>query len=137
MVTRLNPYLNFRDEARQALEFYHEGLGGTLDILSFGASGMADDPAVAELVMHGAVVSEIGLTLYAADTPPGMASSRMGNAISVALTSDQEDLRPYWDRLTQGAEIQMPFEIAPWGDRYGAFVDRFGVPWMFDQPGDA
>jgi PhnB protein len=24
----------------------------------------------------------------------------------------------------------MPFDDAPWGDRFGMLVDRFGVSWM-------
>lgn len=137
MVTRLNPYLNFDGNAREALNFYHAALGGTLEFMTFNEGGMGDDPAVAELIMHGALVSEAGLTLFAADTPPGMEKPVMGTAVTVSFTSDDADLRPYWDKLSDGGRIDMPFEVAPWGDRYGAFSDRFGVPWMFDQPGDA
>ncbi|RZL71577.1 MAG: VOC family protein, partial [Rhodococcus sp. (in: high G+C Gram-positive bacteria)] len=72
MVTRLNPYLNFTTEAREALEFYHAALGGKLEIMSFADGGMADDdPTTADLVMHGAVVGDLGLTIYASDAPPG------------------------------------------------------------------
>jgi PhnB protein len=31
----------------------------------------------------------------------------------------------------------MPFEPMPWGDRYGMFTDRFGVPWMVNTQGAA
>jgi PhnB protein len=45
MATRLNPYLNFRDTARQAMEFYQSVLGGELTTSTFGEFGASDDPA--------------------------------------------------------------------------------------------
>ncbi len=134
MVTRLNPYLNFTTEAREALEFYHAALGGTLEILTFGEYGMdGGDPAVAELVMHGAVVSPLGLTLYASDTPPGGDAPKHGTHVNVSLSSDDTDLSEYWDKLTEGAQIVEPFELAPWGDRFGLFNDKFGIAWLVNQ----
>lgn len=53
MTIRLNPYLNFTDRAREALEFYQLVFGGELQIMTFGDGGMSDDPAQADLVMHG------------------------------------------------------------------------------------
>jgi PhnB protein len=35
MTVRLNPYLNFRDTAREALEFYHSVFGGELRMNTF------------------------------------------------------------------------------------------------------
>ena len=71
MTIRLNPYLNFRDQSRAALEFYHSVLGGELTIATFGDYGMSDDPDRADLVMHGHLVSDAGLDIMASDTPPG------------------------------------------------------------------
>lgn len=135
MVTRLNPYLNFETESRAALEFYHDALGGTLQIWTFGEYKMTDDPAYADLVMHGAVTSPDGLTIFASDVPPGGEPPVVGTSINVSLSSDDTDLTPIWDKLTEGAEIVVPFEIAPWGDRFGLFNDKFGVAWLVDQDG--
>ena len=136
MTTRLNPYLNFDTEAREALEFYHAALGGKLEIMSF-ADGHMDggDPAVSDLVMHGAVVGDLGLTIYASDAPPGGDKPVAGTHVNVSISSDDTDLRPIWDKLTEGAEIVVPFEIAPWGDRFGLFNDKFGIAWLIDQDG--
>ena len=35
MTIRLNPYLSFRDNAREAMEFYHSVFGGTLTSNTF------------------------------------------------------------------------------------------------------
>ena len=45
MSTRLNPYLGFRDTARQAMEFYHSVFGGELTVNTFGDLQMNEDPA--------------------------------------------------------------------------------------------
>jgi len=35
MPTKLNPYINFKDNAREAMEFYHSVFGGTLNMNTF------------------------------------------------------------------------------------------------------
>ncbi len=133
MAIALNPYLNFSTEAREALEFYQAALGGELTLSTFGEFGMADDPAQADLVMHGQVTTPLGLTLMASDTPPGGDQPQHGTHVNVSLSSDDTDLQPFWDRLTEGAEIVVPFELAPWGDKFGLFNDRFGIAWLVNQ----
>lgn len=133
MAIALNPYLNFSTEAREALEFYQAALGGDLPLSTFGEFGMADDPAQADLVMHGQVTTPLGLTLMASDTPPGGDQPQHGTHVNVSLSSDDTDLQPFWDRLTEGAEIVVPFELAPWGDKFGLFNDRFGIAWLVNQ----
>jgi PhnB protein len=132
MTIRLNPYLNFRDQSRAALEFYHSVLGGELTIATFGDYGMSDDPARTDLVMHGHLVSDTGLDIMASDTPPGGDDPAMGTAINIALTGDDERLREYFTGLSEGAEVVVPLAPAPWGDEFGLLNDRFGVAWLFN-----
>ncbi|GAA1732791.1 VOC family protein [Aeromicrobium alkaliterrae] len=133
MAIRLNPYLNFATEAREALEFYQSALGGELSIMTFGDSGMSDDPSQADLVMHGQLDTPTGLTLMASDTPPGGDQPQHGTHVNVSLSSGDTDLQSSWDALTEGAEIVVPFELAPWGDKFGLFNDRFGIAWLVNQ----
>ena len=133
MAIALNPYLNFSTEAREALEFYRAALDGDLTLSTFGEFGMADDPAQADLVMHGQVTTPLGLILMASDTPPGGDQPKHGTHVNVSLSSGDTDLQPFWDRLTEGAEIVVPFELAPWGDKFGLFNDRFGIAWLVNQ----
>ncbi|MDR6119730.1 PhnB protein [Aeromicrobium sp. SORGH_AS981] len=132
MTIRLNPYLNFRDQSRAALEFYHSVLGGELTIATFGDYGMSDDPSRADLVMHGHLVSDAGLDIMASDTPPGGDDPAMGTAINIALTGDDERLRDYFTGLSEGAEVVVPLAPAPWGDEFGLLNDTFGVAWLFN-----
>ncbi|WP_418275868.1 VOC family protein [Isoptericola jiangsuensis] len=135
-MAKLNPYISFRSDARPALEFYRSVLGGSLDITTFGSvPGMTDDPADAELVMHGQLDTDGGLTLMAADTPSSMTYVAPTSGMTVAITGDGDDLdhvRGMIAGLSDGAADVLPFERAPWGDYYGQLTDRFGVTWMFN-----
>ncbi|MFE4464043.1 VOC family protein [Oerskovia sp. NPDC056781] len=132
MTTRLNPYLNFRDDARAAIEFYRDVFGGELTISTFADFQAADDPADADKVMHSQLEAPNGLVLMAADTPSSMEYSS-GSSISVSLSGEQADdaeLRGYWDKLSSSGNVTVPLEVAPWGDAFGMCVDRFGVSWL-------
>lgn len=97
MTTRLNPYISFRDNARDAITFYESVFGGELNISTFGDYQASDDPAEAGKVMHAMLETPGGLTLMAADTPNGM-EYNPGDNISVSLSgesSDEAELRGY------------------------------------------
>jgi len=137
MTTRLNPYISFRDNARDAINFYESVFGGELTLSTFGEYQASEDPAEAEKVMHAMLVTPNGLTLMAADTPNGM-DYNPGNNISVSLSGQSEDeaeLRGYWDKLAGGGTVTMPLESAPWGDTFGMCVDKFGIAWLVNIAG--
>jgi PhnB protein len=128
--TTLNPYLNFRSDAKDALAFYSSVLGGELTTSTFGEAGMSQSPAEADLIMHGQITSPSGLVLMAADTPEHMEWSP-GSNIAVSLSGDDvAELTGYWDRLSEGATITVPLAQAPWGDTFGMLDDKFGVSWL-------
>ena len=129
MASRLNPYLRFRDDARQALEFYQSVFGGELAINTFGEYGDTDSP-IADKIMHGQLETPSGYTLMASDTPPGM-DYQPGTNITVSLSGDDaDDLRGYFAKLAEGGTVMMPLEKQMWGDEYGMCIDKFGMPWM-------
>jgi PhnB protein len=137
MTTRLNPYISFRDNARDAINFYESVFGGELTLSTFGDYQASEDPAEAEKVMHSMLVTPNGLTLMAADTPNGM-DYNPGNNMSVSLSGQSEDeaeLRGYWDKLADGGTVTMPLESAPWGDTFGMCVDKFGIAWLVNIAG--
>jgi PhnB protein len=129
MASRLNPYLSFDSDARQAMEFYRDVFGGNLTINTFGEFGAAGTPE-ADKVMHSQLETDSGFTLMASDTPADM-QRNPGDNISVSLSGDDADtLRGYWQKLSDGGTVTMPMEKQMWGDEFGMCVDRFGIPWM-------
>lgn len=137
MPTRLNPYLNFRDSAREAMDFYQSVFGGQVTRSTFGEFGVSQDSGEHDKVMHSMLETDNGLVLMAADVPNSMEVTT-GNTYSVSLSGeDDAELRGYWDRLSDGGTVTMPLEQAPWGDSFGMCVDRFGVSWMVNIAGKA
>ena len=128
MTSRLNPYLAFSDDARQAMEFYRGVFGGELTVSTFGEAGGAEGPD-ADKVMHAQLETPAGYTLMASDTPPGMERSA-GSSISISLSGDDAELRQYFAKLADGGTVTMPLEKQMWGDEFGMCVDPFGVAWM-------
>ncbi len=129
MATRLNPYINYAGNARQAMEFYNGVFGGTLHLNTFGEYGEQGSPH-ADKIMHGQLETDNGFTLMGADTPPGM-EHHPGENFAVSLSGeDAAELRGYWDKLSEGGTVTVPLEKQMWGDEFGMCVDQFGIAWM-------
>lgn len=127
MASRLNPYISFAGNAREAMEFYKSVFGGTLNMSTFGEFGSPDD---GDKIMHAMLETDTGFTIMGADTPPGM-EHKVGTDMAVSLSGDDADeLRGYWEKLSSSGTVQVPLEKQMWGDLFGACADRFGVSWM-------
>lgn len=135
MPSRLNPYLSFRDSARQAMEFYRSVFGGDLVMSTFGEYHASEDPAEKDKIMHAMLETPNGFTLMASDTPNGM-EYRPGTNYSISLSgNDEAALRGYWNRLCAGGSVTMPLDKQVWGDTFGMCKDRFGIAWMVNIAG--
>ena len=128
MASRLNPYLNFNGNARQALEFYHSVFGGNLTLSTFAELGAPNSPD-ADRIMHGQLETDAGYTIMAADVTSEM-EYQPPAGISVSLSGDDDTLHDYWDKLSVGGTTTMPLQKQVWGDEFGMCVDQFGVPWL-------
>jgi len=129
MASRLNPYLSFNDNARQAMEFYASVFGGNLAVNTFAEFGAEDSPD-ADKIMHGILETNAGYTIMANDVPSDMEYRPMAG-FSVSLSGDDAGLlRGYWEKLSAGGTITMPLQKQAWGDEFGMCADKFGVSWM-------
>src|ERR1700712_2631755 len=95
MSAQLNAYLNFRNNAREAMEFYREVFGGTLTLNTFGENHASSDPAEDNLVMHSQLDGDNGIVFMASDTPAAM-EYRPGSNFSMSLSGDDEALLSRW-----------------------------------------
>jgi len=129
MASRLNPYIGFDGNAREAMEFYKGVFGGELTMNTFGEFG-APDAGNADKIMHSQLETDRGFTLMASDTPSEMGRTP-GDNITISLSGeDGGELRGYWEKLSDGGNVTMPLEKQMWGDEFGMCIDRFGIPWM-------
>lgn len=136
MPTAMNPYLSFRDNAAEAMAFYQNVFGGTLESSTFAEMNASEDPAEGDKIMHSALTTDEGFVLMASDTPNGM-DLDTGNNVTISLSGNNGDaLRSYWDKLLDGGQMTLPLEQAPWGDVFGMVTDRFGTNWMISIESD-
>jgi len=112
------------------MEFYSSVFGGELTLQTFKEANAAQSPEQKDLIMHGQLVTQDGMTLMASDDPESETESQN---VSIAISGeDEKTLRPYWDKHVDGATILAPFETAPWGDTFGMLTDKFGIRWMIN-----
>lgn len=128
----VTPHLNFRGDAREALELYRAAFGGRLTIISYADMGGAD-PDTADLVTWGEVVSDDGFRIMAYDVYPQLPWDQGAHAFYVSVRgTDAGELQRYWDGLAEGATIHQPLGPSAWAPLYGQLTDRFGVTWVLD-----
>jgi PhnB protein len=131
MASRLNPYLNFNGNARQAMEFYTGVFGGNLTLSTFADLGAKDSPD-ADRIMHGQLETDAGYTIMGADVTSDMGYEPPAG-FSVSISGDDADaLRGYFEKLSASGKTTMPLQKQVWGDEFGMCVDQFGVTWLVD-----
>jgi len=129
MASRLNPYLSFNGNARQAMEFYASVFGGNLTFSTFADFGAKDSPD-ADRIMHGVLETDADYTIMGADITSDMEYHPMAG-FSVSLSGDDADaLRGYWEKLSASGAMTMPLQKQVWGDEFGMCVDGYGVSWL-------
>ena len=140
-------HLNFRGDARAALEFYQSVFGGRVTIATYGDFGMPSDAPGADSVVFGQVEADGGFRVMAYDIP-GTAG---GSAVTAGPTrrengatiTDQpffvsvrgetlDEVQGYWAALATGANIVEPLAASAWSPGFGMLTDRFGVTWILD-----
>ena len=127
------PHLNFRGDARAALELYHAAFGGTLSVITYADMGNGDDPATADHIVWGQVEADNGFRVMAYDVYPFLEWERGKDPFFVSVRgNDPAELQSFWDRLADGATVKQPLEPSQWAPLYGQLTDRFGVTWVLD-----
>ncbi|MGC5614652.1 VOC family protein [Georgenia sp. Z1491] len=137
MVTSIATYIAFRGQTREAFEHYRDLFGGELEIITYGDMPMPGMDMPPDAVAHAVLTTDAGV-LAGSDAVDDDEYPIRGSAYSFLLTfaTVEEAQRVGAAMLEAGGEVQMPFELAPWGDHYGQMFDRFGVMWALNVPGE-
>ncbi len=129
---QLQPYIYFYGTCEEALEFYKNAIGGTIELNRFEGSPMADQvaPELRNKVMHATFTGD-GFSFMASD---GDLSKRVdpdeGN-VSLSLgIDDASRAERVFNALAEGGSVSQPFSDAFWGGKFGTVTDRFGTEWM-------
>ncbi|MFT7837890.1 VOC family protein [Saccharothrix sp. BKS2] len=126
-------HLNFRGDARAALEFYRSVFGGDLAVVTYRDAGNVQEESEADQVMWGQVRAGNGFRVMAYDVPSRTGFDRGENSFFVSLRGEGvEEVTGYWRGLCDGATVVVPIGPAGWAPAYGMLRDRFGVVWVVD-----
>ncbi|MAX54157.1 MAG: hypothetical protein CL537_01355 [Alcanivoracaceae bacterium] len=128
---RVNPYLNFPGNCREAFALYAQVLEAEISFLiTMGESPMADQvpPESHDHICHICLQGE-GVVLMGSDCPPDQYEKPQGTIINVAADSAEKAERVF-AQLSAGGQVTMALEETFWAERFGMCIDRFGVPWM-------
>ena len=144
MTIQTTTHLNFRGDAREALDFYQSVFGGHAVINTYADFGMPADLPGSDSVVFGLVAAENGFRVMGYDIPGqagrgvagGGSTRREDNvtitdqALFVSIGSDSfGELEGYWHALAVGASVVEPFAASAWSAGFGMLTDRFGVTW--------
>ncbi|MET2010640.1 VOC family protein [Microbacterium chocolatum] len=144
MTVQITTHLNFRGDARQALEFYQSVFGGHLVINTYADFGMPAEIPGSDAVVFGLVEGENGFRLMGYDIPGrseggivgGGSTHRENNTtitdqgVFVSIGADSlSELQGYWDSLAVGANVVEPLAASAWSPGFGMLTDRFSVTW--------
>lgn len=130
-MTKINIYLTFNGNCREAMVFYRDCFGGTLTVQTVGVMPGADQlPARMKGVILQATLVNDQLVLVGSDmvSEQGLIT---GNAVSLMLRcSNEDELKSYYEKLLPGGtEIHSP-ENTYWGPLFGVLQDRYGHQWL-------
>ena len=122
--------LTFNGECDAAFAVYQKCLGGTVTfLLTWGDSPMADQAPAEwrDKILHATLT--VGRTaLSGADALPGVYQRPQGFQVQLNL-DDVAAAERIFATLEDGGQVTVPLQQTFWAQRFGAVIDRFGVPW--------
>jgi PhnB protein len=126
-------HLNFRGDARAALEFYQSVFNGEITLVSYQDAQNVQDPSEADQIMWGQVADDNGFHVMAYDVPSRIPWNQGQNSYFVSVRGKSADeITSYWKGLSEGATIVQDLAPVRWAPLYGMLKDRFGVVWVLD-----
>ena len=135
------PYLNFNGKCKEAMEFYAQVLRADVESMMTFAGTPAEEHVTPEHrgeIMHASLRMDGRTILMASDVGDMPFEKTAGMSVSIVLDDTPEAERIYAE-LAEGGSVTMPMEKTFWAERFGACVDRYGIPWMINSgmPADA
>ena len=127
----VNPYIAFKGNCRNAIEFYKSALDAeVLFTQTVGESPMKDMGA-AENIMHCTI--KVGNSTIMMCDDPRPDSQASGGNISLAIgLDDPEKAKQIFANLAKEGSVVMPLDKTYWAEAFGMVNDKFGVKWMIN-----
>jgi PhnB protein len=130
----LEPYIFFKGNAKEAMEFYKSVFGGELTMSTLGESPkevleqMKVDKSRYGEIMHSSLKGPVNLM----GSDSQMASDHSAKVELSINGTDEAKLKEIFNKLADGGKVRMPLEKQFWGDTFGMLTDKYGVDWMMN-----
>ena len=125
--------LVFNGECDEAFTLYQQCLGGAVTFrLAWGDSPMANQAPAEwrDKILH-ATLQVGGMAFSGGDVLPGAYQRPQGFQVQLNL-DDVAVAERIFTQLGEDGEVTVPLQQTFWAQRFGAVVDRFGVPWSIN-----
>jgi PhnB protein len=126
---KLNIYVNYKGNCREAFQFYEKCFGGKITMMST-FKDLPDSSNIPEeqkdKILHARI--EIGDTaLMGADVS---SAEPMRSAYITLSVPDEDETERIYRLLSEGGQIFMKMEKTFFANRFAMLRDKFGANWM-------
>ena len=127
----IKPYIAFKGNCREAIEFYRDKLGGEiLFTQTYGESPLAGK-GPDDKIMHCSLKIGDSVIMACDNVFEDKNPTTVGNNITLAIgTKDVAESETVFGKMSDGATIVMPIQETFWAQRFGMLTDKFGINWM-------
>ena len=142
-MARTSTYLHFSGNAEEAFNFYKAAFGSEFDGPIERMGDLPAQPGYPELSAEEKnQVSSVklpiagGHLLIGNDAPAWMGTLVHGNAMDIGVEFDTHaEADRIFAALSDGADVEFPFQEMFDGNYFGTLVDKFGTQWLVSCPG--
>ena len=127
----MNIYLFFNGNCEDAMKFYQNAAGGSIEsLVRFSDTRMDIAEADKNKIMHGVMLINETKVMFSDAVDGGPVG--FGDNFSLSMDfKDNNLMKTTFNRLSKGGRVTMPLQNTFWGAVHGRCTDKFGVNWMF------
>jgi PhnB protein len=137
-MAKVNVYLNFNGNCKEAFDFYKSvferdfGYLGTYGEMPEMEGAPPVQDGQRDKIMHISLPISEETALFGADTGSEWSGPvEPGNNFTISVSTDtEEEARKIFERLSQGGTVSMPLDYTFWQSYFGMLKDKFGIQWM-------
>jgi PhnB protein len=122
---KLNPYLMFSGNCREALTFYKDCLDGDIASIQTFADSPLDVPEEHGNRIFNSEFRAGDLFFMASDDLPNSQVTKGSNFALFVAFSEMEEQERVFGRLAEGGKVLFPLT-----NGFGMLADKFGIQWM-------
>ena len=131
---KLEMFINFNGNCREAVEFYAKVFKSTVEnLMTYGEAPPDPDDPVAEADKDRIMYAGIpfgGMTVMFMDYPSGSEMAIGDNIHPTISADDKNEVTRLFNELKEGGEAYIELQKTFFSDWYGMVCDKFGVTWQ-------